>query len=83
MLPSQPFFHIKQDDGKPTNIDFLETWSGMEEAQRLGLTKSIGVSNFNETQIQRILDNSKVVPAVNQIEVSFTLCNTRIIDSKN
>lgn len=49
----------------------------MEDAQRLGLTKSIGVSNFNETQIQKILDNSKVAPAVNQIEVSFALCNTK------
>lgn len=78
MFP-QPFFKILQDYGNPTNVDFLETWKGMEEAQRLGLTKSIGVSNFNETQIQKILDNSKVAPAVNQIEVSFILCKTHCI----
>ncbi|KAJ8711141.1 hypothetical protein PYW07_008383 [Mythimna separata] len=56
-------------DGSPTNIDYLETWQGMEEAKKLGLAKSIGVSNFNTKQIDRIKAHSKTVPAVNQIEV--------------
>nr|ATJ44496.1 aldehyde reductase 1 [Helicoverpa armigera] len=57
------------EDGSPANIDYLDTWKGMEEAKQLGLTKSIGVSNFNTEQIDRIKANSKTVPAVNQIEI--------------
>ncbi|KAF9417411.1 hypothetical protein HW555_005508 [Spodoptera exigua] len=56
-------------DGSPANIDFLDTWKGMEEAKKLGLARSIGVSNFNTEQIDRIIKNSLIVPAVNQIEV--------------
>ncbi|KAJ8711142.1 hypothetical protein PYW07_008384 [Mythimna separata] len=56
-------------DGSPADIDYLETWQGMEETKKLGLAKSIGVSNFNIEQIDRIKAHSKVVPAVNQIEV--------------
>lgn len=50
--------------------DYLETWEGMEECKRLGLAKSIGVSNFNEKQLERLLAHAKVRPAANEIEVS-------------
>lgn len=33
-----------------------------------GLIKSIGISNFNERQIQRVLDNSRIKPVCLQIE---------------
>lgn len=42
----------------------------MEAALATGLTKSIGVSNFNKEQLQRLIENSKVKPTVNQVEVS-------------
>ena len=41
-------------------------WQGMEEVQREGLAKSIGVSNFRVEDLKVILDSGKVVPAVNQ-----------------
>lgn len=47
----------------------MDTWRGMEEALKLGLTKSIGVSNFNEEQLGRLLKSAKVKPVVNQVEV--------------
>lgn len=59
-----------QSDNSPDDIDYLETWKGMEEARALGLTNSIGVSNFNETQIDRLFANSRVKPVINEIEVS-------------
>jgi len=40
----------------------------MENAVDAGLVRSIGISNFNQTQIQRIIDNSRIKPAVHQIE---------------
>lgn len=39
----------------------------MEYIQELGLAKSIGISNFNIKQIQRILDNCKIRPANLQV----------------
>ncbi|XP_052757126.1 aldo-keto reductase AKR2E4-like [Galleria mellonella] len=55
------------------NIDYLDTWQGMIEARDLGLAKSIGVSNFNKEQLDRLVTSSKVVPASLQIEVNLNL----------
>ena len=39
----------------------------MEECYEQGLAKAVGLSNFNSKQIQRIIDNSNIVPANNQV----------------
>lgn len=39
----------------------------MEAVQKKGLTKSIGVSNFNKRQLERLLQNSTIPPATNQV----------------
>jgi 2,5-diketo-D-gluconate reductase A len=49
--------------------DFVETWHAMEEIYSSGRAKSIGVSNFQPHHLGRLLAESTVVPAVNQIEV--------------
>jgi methylglyoxal/glyoxal reductase len=46
----------------------LETWKAMEELYAEGLIRAIGVSNHNIHHLQYLLSNSKVTPAVNQIE---------------
>ncbi|RLU19894.1 hypothetical protein DMN91_008453 [Ooceraea biroi] len=48
--------------------DYLETWRGMEECVRLGLTRSIGLSNFNSVQIDRVLSIAQIKPVTNQVE---------------
>lgn len=40
----------------------------MEECVRSGLTKSIGVSNFNKNQLERLLKSAKVKPVINQVD---------------
>ncbi|XP_011307499.1 aldose reductase [Fopius arisanus] len=57
-------------DGTPilTNTDYLDTWKGMEDVLKKGLTKNIGVSNFNSEQIDRLIKNCQVKPVANQIE---------------
>lgn len=57
-----------------SDVDYLDTWKAMEEVYKKGLVKAIGVSNFNSVQIQRIIDNATVVPAVNQV-ITFNYSN--------
>ncbi|KAI3516860.1 hypothetical protein L1887_15965 [Cichorium endivia] len=51
-------------------LDVKVVWAAMEECQHLGLTKSIGVSNFYPKIIQQILSFAKIPPAVNQVEMN-------------
>jgi diketogulonate reductase-like aldo/keto reductase len=46
----------------------LETWKALKELYHQGKTRSIGVSNFTIDYLKELLKNSKVVPAVNQVE---------------
>lgn len=50
------------------DVDYLDTWKQMEECCKLGLTKSIGLSNFNSQQIERVLSIAKIKPVMNQVE---------------
>ncbi|XP_030385405.1 aldo-keto reductase family 1 member B1 [Scaptodrosophila lebanonensis] len=52
-----------------TDIDYIDTWRAMEELVRMGLVRSIGVSNFNMDQVQRIIQCSSSKPVVNQVEI--------------
>ncbi|KAF9424014.1 hypothetical protein HW555_000723, partial [Spodoptera exigua] len=62
-------------DGSISNTDYLTTWQGMEEAKMMNLTRSIGVSNFNITQMQRLWENSMIKPAVNPTITQNELVN--------
>jgi 2,5-diketo-D-gluconate reductase A len=52
----------------PAHDKYVDTWRGLIEARDQGLAKSIGVSNFTEGQLERIIGETGVVPVVNQIE---------------
>jgi 2,5-diketo-D-gluconate reductase A len=49
--------------------DFVSTWQALVDLRAEGLTTSIGVSNFQPAHLDRIVAETGVVPAVNQIEV--------------
>lgn len=49
--------------------DFVQTWRALIEAQEAGKSRSIGVSNFQPAHLERIIDETGVVPVVNQVEV--------------
>jgi 2,5-diketo-D-gluconate reductase A len=53
----------------PHRSKYVESWKALIELQKLGKVKSIGVSNFTIENLKRIIDDTGVVPAVNQIEL--------------
>jgi len=53
----------------PSDADYVDTWKAMEELVKLGLTRSIGISNFNSQQIDRVLEVATIKPVTNQVEV--------------
>jgi 2,5-diketo-D-gluconate reductase A len=53
----------------PTSDKYVETWKAFVDLQADGLTRSIGVSNFNPPHLRRIVDETGVTPVVNQIEL--------------
>jgi aldehyde reductase len=75
-------------DGKTklSDVDYLDTWKGMEAVKKAGLAKSIGVSNFNREQLERVLANCEIPPSMNQIECHPYLTQNKMIEfckSKN
>lgn len=51
-----------------SDVDFCDTWKAMEELVMSGRVHSIGVSNFNCTQLERLLSSASIKPVINQVE---------------
>jgi len=58
--------------------DFVSTWKVFEEFARDGRARSIGVSNFQVAHLDRLADETDIVPSVNQIEVHPYFGNERV-----
>lgn len=75
-----PCGHEPEPDGsafpssiKPVPYNFIDTWKEMENCLKLGLTKSIGVSNFNHKQIERLLEKAEIKPVCNQVRYTVLI----------
>lgn len=53
----------------PKQDHYVEAWEALIAAQKFGLVRSIGVSNFLPEYIDRLKAETGVTPAVNQIEL--------------
>lgn len=49
---------------------YVESWKALVALHREGRARSIGVSNFDPHQIERMIEATSVVPAVNQVELN-------------
>lgn len=58
----------KGEDGKVVagSADYVDTYKAMEECQRKGKAKAIGVSNFSQAEMERLVKESSIVPAAHQ-----------------
>ena len=54
---------------QPKQDKYVDTWKALIELQKRGRVKSIGVSNFTTEGLQRIIDETGVVPVINQVEL--------------
>ncbi|KAI9783864.1 MAG: hypothetical protein M1816_001165 [Peltula sp. TS41687] len=62
----------KDQEGKikKAEVDYLDTYKAMAKLLKTGKTKAIGISNFSQTEIERLLEEvPDVVPAVHQLEL--------------
>lgn len=46
-----------------------QTYKALEKTLKSGKTRAIGISNFSRKEIERLLKETSVVPAVHQIEI--------------
>jgi 2,5-diketo-D-gluconate reductase A len=53
----------------PSQGLFVEAWQALVDLREQGLVRTIGVSNFTEAHLRRIIDETGVTPAVNQVEL--------------
>jgi len=53
----------------PRQDKYVDTWRALEELHRDGVARAIGVSNFQIAHLQRVIEETDTVPAVNQIEL--------------
>jgi 2,5-diketo-D-gluconate reductase A len=54
----------------PKQDKYLDAWRALEKIYAEGRARAIGVSNFTEANLRRLLETSGVVPALNQVELS-------------
>lgn len=54
---------------QPKQDTYVDTWKALIELQKRGRVRSIGVSNFTIEGLQRLIDETGVVPAIHQIEL--------------
>ncbi|WP_120338473.1 aldo/keto reductase [Cryobacterium soli] len=62
----------------PANDLYLETWRAMEQLLADNRVRAIGVSNFEPEHLERLVDASLIVPAVNQVELHPRLTQSRV-----
>ncbi len=53
----------------PQKGSYVETWRALVRLRQEGRARSIGVSNFTAEHLERVIDETGVTPAVNQIEL--------------
>ncbi len=53
----------------PAHDRYVETWRALIELQEQGLARAIGVSNFQPAHLERLIRETGVTPAVNQVEL--------------
>lgn len=76
-----PFAHV--DERNPNAVpyihkQFMDTWSGMEELQRKGMVRHIGVSNMTEAKLRLLLGDCSIRPFAAELELHPTFAQKEL-----
>lgn len=63
----------------PGKDKYLDTWKALIHLQKEGLVRSIGVSNFQIRHLQHIIEETGVIPVVNQVELHPLLSQKELL----
>jgi alcohol dehydrogenase (NADP+) len=69
LKPDKIFPEEPEDFVGPDELPITLTWEAMEAMHLKGLTRHIGVSNFNIYKLQKVLDRGSIQPVMNQVEM--------------
>ncbi|MBK5194082.1 MAG: aldo/keto reductase [Flavobacteriaceae bacterium] len=58
----------------------IETWNSMLEAKKLGLTKHVGVSNFSIPNLKKLIQETEIIPEMNQVELHPYLQQNELLE---
>ena len=75
----QPWVDVNQSDNRYFEEN-RQVWKTMEDAVEVGKVRTIGVSNFLKCDIDNILSDCKINPAVNQILAHISNTPLKLID---
>jgi 2,5-diketo-D-gluconate reductase A len=64
----------------PARDVYLDSWRALIRLREEGRARSIGVSNFHDAHLRKIVDETGVIPAINQIELHPWLPQTELRD---
>ncbi|MFB9769685.1 aldo/keto reductase [Lactiplantibacillus modestisalitolerans] len=53
----------------PKEDQYVEAWQALIDAQKFGLVRSIGVSNFLPAHLERLERETGIMPVINQVEL--------------
>ncbi|KAJ8964551.1 hypothetical protein NQ314_004850 [Rhamnusium bicolor] len=67
------------DDVQTEKSDHIAIWKKMEEQVDAGRTKTIGLSNFNVKQIEKVLKSARIKPACLQVELHVCLQQRQLV----
>ncbi|XP_044267755.1 aldo-keto reductase family 1 member B1-like isoform X2 [Tribolium madens] len=77
---TRPKFNDKGEIETEGRTDHGALWKKMEELVDSGKAKNIGLSNYNISQIETILQNAKIKPAVLQVELHVYLQQRELVE---
>lgn len=75
----QPWAEVNQSENRYL-FENKQVWRAMEDAVKVGKVRTIGVSNFLENDIENILSDCKIFPAVNQILAHISNTPLKLIE---
>ncbi|MGW8573356.1 aldo/keto reductase [Streptomyces niveus] len=70
---------------RAVRTDYLTIWRAFEEIAESGRARAVGVSNFQPAHLRRLLDETSLVPAVNQVELhpQFQQSEVRAVNAEH